>query len=163
MAAQYETPYCAVELSFTLWVSGWLSACVLQRLWTARSSNYWALLRLLSVCFMSHTSIDVNDFTVHLAEFNHIEHSSRSANVMPGPDCYVSGHWVPFTNHWFCCTTAKGTRQGFGSSRTILERHTTNKGGCYEVSRQPCCVFLLFFLRIRMPGQKGGVRGFGIH
>lgn len=95
------------------------------------------------VCFMSHISIEVNHFSVHLGVYNLIEHSGRGAYLTPGIDCCVSGHWALFTNHWFCCTTAKDTRQGFASSRTVLPRRQQTEGGHREVSQQPNYVFVI--------------------
>lgn len=114
-----------------------------QRLWTARSSNYWTLSGFLSVCFMSHIPIEVKDFSAHLAVYNHIEHRSRGAYLTPGVNCCVSGHWALFTNHWFCCTTEKDTRQGFASSRTILVWRQQTEGGHREVSQPPNYVFVI--------------------
>lgn len=95
------------------------------------------------VCFMSHVFIEVNDFSVHLAVYNHIERGGRGAYLTPSADCCVSGHWALFTNHWFCCTTAKDTRQGCASSRTVPVRRQQTEGGHREVSQQPNYVFVI--------------------
>lgn len=54
-----------------------------QRLQAARLSNYRTLWMVLSVCFMSHTFTEVNDFGVHLAVYNHIERGGRGAYLTP--------------------------------------------------------------------------------
>lgn len=48
---------------------------------------------------MSHIFIEVNELSVHLAVYNHIERSGRDAYLTLHADCCVSGHRVLFTNH----------------------------------------------------------------
>ena len=68
---------------------------------------------------------------------------ARGAYLTPGVNCCVSGHWALFTNHWFCCTTAKDTRRGFASSRAILVWRQQTEGGHREVSQPPNYVFVI--------------------
>lgn len=92
---------------------------------------------------MWHVFSEVNDFSVHLVGYNCIERRGRGVYLTPCAGCCVSGHRALFTNHWFCCTTAVDTRQGFASSQAFLVKRQQTEGGHREVSQWPNYVFVI--------------------
>lgn len=116
------------------------------KMWTTVSNNYQQRASQAAEC-VSH--IACFHSAAHLATCV-ITPNTRAGGAYPTPsaDCCVSGHRASFTNHWFCCTTAKDTRRGFDSSPAVWRGNNNRVCVCVAKCHSSSImgfIFLSFF------------------